>query len=259
MSIFDMERDDEVEDEEERWANGNTQVVDVRDSRAEEASCEMQLPSAYQKPAALPPHPQLTTSVFPLLEAVRVVDATFTMFLDELCVAYDLDSDRFRTFLVKRVQSARLSEVNQHFDPEEWIARYCSYEAAKLSGSANADDGDFGRGWLFKKGRINRSWRRRYFWLDGCCLRYAEAPDCPPRGELRLCDACSVIEAIKPLDGSRRVDIGFVLRTPHRRLYIRARDTWCHKIWVAVIRCSINRAPTRTLSNNRAGIAEAIH
>lgn len=258
MKLFYMEREDKVEDKGEVWENSQAKMVDVRDSRAEAASCSKELLTVFRKPPALPPHPQLTTSVFPLLEAVRFVDATFAMFLDELCVAYDLDSNRFRAFLIQRVQSARSSEVKQHFDPEEWIARYCIYEAAKLTGSMKADDDEFGRGWLFKKGRINRSWRRRYFWLDGCCLGYAEAPDCPPRGELQLCDACSVVEAFRPSDGSRRIDLGFVLHTPHRRFHIRARDAWCHKKWVAAIRCSINRAPKRILSDGDACVAEAL-
>mmetsp|Transcript_37538 Transcript_37538/g.120446 ORF Transcript_37538/g.120446 Transcript_37538/m.120446 type:complete len:263 (+) Transcript_37538:96-884(+) len=198
------------------------------------------------------------TLTLPLLEVTRVVEATFEMFLDDLCERYGFDGKRFRTFLVRRVATMDASR----FDPEQWVARYCRFEALRRPGKVcyfvidDTDDDDPFRGWLLKRGRINRAWKRRFFWLQGTSLKYALDQDAPPRGSLELRRTSTVVEAFHD-DGSRRVDLGFALHARRRTCYLKSQDAWQQRAWVAILRCTINYVPSPDdlddESSNRGG------
>ncbi|KAJ1458539.1 hypothetical protein M885DRAFT_513035 [Pelagophyceae sp. CCMP2097] len=187
---------------------------------------------------------------FPLLDVVRLVDATFEMFFEDLCAVYDIDALRFRAYLVRRFSAAlhaKAAADPDDFIPEEWIAKYCRHEARRSQtseawafGAAFFDDDESKgsgaarefKGWLFKRGgQILQAWTRRLFVLEGRVLRYAAGEAEPPK-ELALCGACSVVEAAE----------GFSVHTPKRTLYLRGADEWHQKAWVAMLRSAVNRA-----------------
>jgi len=187
-----------------------------------------------------------TPSKFPLLAVTRFVDATLDMFCADLCRAYDLDVQRFRAYLVKKVTSNSVTSI---FDAEEWIAKYCHQESLRLLRKSqnrqcffvkSPDSPDLFQGWLLKRGWINRSWKRRFIRLENTVMIYATDSTSPPRGSLRLSSKCSVAEAVDD-EGARCYDIGFILKTESRAYYFRVFDPWQQKAWVAAFRCAINR------------------
>ena len=173
----------------------------------------------------------------------EVVDATIDMFLEELCEVYCLERERFRNFLLRATSEE--AENESFFDPEQWVARYCRHEARRCPPSVCffVSDTAF-KGWLLKKGRINRSWKRRFFWLDGNQLKYAvDDHSKEPRGFVELLPRSSVAEVFDNND-TRRVDLGFAIKANNfRTCYLRAQDPWHQRAWVAILRCTINCVP----------------
>ena len=182
----------------------------------------------------------LSPTKCPLEEITGFVETIFDMFLGELCTLYGLDGKRFRNFLVRRVSM----EKNEAFDPEAWIAKYCRFEALRRPGKICffvLNDNDTYQGYLLKKGRINRAWKRRFFWLDGHFFQYAVDDTKTARGSIDLRES-RVIEALHS-DGTRRLNHGFALHSKSRILYLKSLDVWQQRAWVAILRCAINYFP----------------
>ena len=54
-------------------------------------------------------------------------------------------------------------------------------------------------GWLSKKGKLNKSWKRRWFVLQGARLAYYDSPSTEKKGEILLCNAGCQIEVSEGL------------------------------------------------------------